>query len=270
VRLSGNVLALLAALCLAGCAVGSSGGEFHPRTENTLTVMTEPLPTPGFWEGSGDTPTGGAEYDLAKELAQRLGVDRVVVRTEAFSKIVAGDLGDADLALALITPTDARREVLDFTTPYLEASPTLLVKGDRDIPDVQTAQELRWVLGANTTFVALVDDQIRPDAPAVELEDRSAEIEAVADGTADVAMFDLPEAAAIVDQQPELSMAAKLDQAEPIAAALPKDSPNSQAVGAALRAMINDGTIDTITERWLGVSVTDAEGSVPLLRTNNP
>ena len=264
------MLACLAALCLAGCAAGSSSGEFDPRTENTLTVMTEPLPTPGFWEGSGDTPTGGAEFDLAKELAERLGVDRVVVRTEDFSKIVAGDLGDADVALALITPTDARRQVLDFTTPYLEASPALLVKGDREIPDVQTAQGLRWVLGANTTFVALVDDLIRPDAPPAELEDRGAEIQAVADGTADVAMFDLPEAAAIVEQQPELSMAAKLDQTEPIAAALPKDSANTEALGAALRAMINDGTIDTVTERWLGVSVSDAEGSVPLLRTDGP
>jgi ABC-type amino acid transport substrate-binding protein len=41
-------------------------------------------------------------------------------------------------------------------------------------------------------------------------------------------------------------------------------------VSAALRAMISDGTIDTITERWLGVSVSDAEGSVPLLRTGTP
>ena len=177
-KLAGTVLALLAALTVAGCtiAVGNSGGEFDPHTRNTLTVMTQPLPTPGFWEGSGDEPTGGAEYEIAKDLAKRLGVDRVVVRTEDFSQIVAGDLGDADLALALITPTDQRREVLDFTTPYLEAAPTLLVKGDREVADVQTAQELRWVVGANTTFVDIVDDRIQPDAPPVQIEDRAEEI----------------------------------------------------------------------------------------------
>jgi ABC-type amino acid transport substrate-binding protein len=81
-------------------------------------------------------------------------------------------------------------------------------------------------------------------------------------------MFDLPAAAAIVDQDPSLSMAAKLGQTEPIAAALPKGSSNTQAVGAALRAMINDGTIDAITKRRLGISITDAEDSVPLLRTD--
>ena len=34
--------------------------------------------------------------------------------------------------------------------------------------------------------------------------------------------------------------------------------------------MINDGSIDTITERWLGGPISDVEGSVPLLRTDNP
>ena len=43
-------------------------------------------------------------------------------------------------------------------------------------------------------------------------------------------MFDLPAAAAIVEQEPGLSMAAQLGDSEPIAAALPKDSPNTQAV----------------------------------------
>ena len=34
--------------------------------------------------------------------------------------------------------------------------------------------------------------------------------------------------------------------------------------------MISDGSIDTITEHWLGGSISDVEGSVPLLRTDNP
>ena len=144
------------------------------------------------------------------------------------------------------------------------------MKGDREVADVQTAQELRWVVGANTTFVDIVDTMIRPDAPPVQIEDRAEEVRMVADGEADVAMFDLPAAAAIVDQEPGLSMAAQLSDTEPIAAALPKDSPNTEAVGSALRAMISDGSIDKFTERWLGGSISDVEGSVPLLRTDNP
>ena len=54
-RLVRTALALLAALSVAGCAAGSSTGEFEPHTADTLTVVTEPLPTQGFWEGEGDT-----------------------------------------------------------------------------------------------------------------------------------------------------------------------------------------------------------------------
>ena len=115
-RRASSLLVLPIVVLAAGCGSGASG-TFEPTRAQTLTVMTQPLPTPGFWEGAGDRPTGGMEYGIARELAHRLGVDRVVVRTEPFSQIVGGDLGDADLALALITPTEQRDEVLDFSTP---------------------------------------------------------------------------------------------------------------------------------------------------------
>ena len=31
-----------------------------------------------------------------------------------------------------------------------------------------------------------------------------------------------------------------------------------------------DGTLDQLAERWLGVSLTDSEQQVPLLRTDQP
>jgi hypothetical protein len=31
--------------------------------------------------------------------------------------------------------------------------------------------------------------------------------------------------------------------------------------------MLADGTIDRLAERWLGVSITDSEADIPLLRT---
>ena len=67
---------------------------------------------------------------------------------------------------------------------------------------------------------------------------------------------------------PKLAVAAQLADTEPIAAALPEGSQNRQAVSSALRAMVADGTIDDLAERWLGESLSDSESNVPLLRTN--
>ncbi len=266
-------LLALAALVLAGCGggdgIGSSTGTFEPSRAGTLTVMTQPMPTDGFWEGTSENPTGGFEYEMAVDLAERLGLDRVEVRIAPFSRIVGGHLGGADLAMALITPTTERDEVLDFTTPYIDAAPALLVREGTEIPDVQTAQEMQFAVGRDTTFEDIVAEAIRPDAEPLRFENRNREIRSVLSGRADVAMFDLPAAEAIVNDDDRLAIAAKLSSTEPIAAALPDGSTNVDAVGSALRAMEADGTIDSLSEEWLGTSITDSENNVPLLRTSS-
>lgn len=270
--LARRALVLLLSLgALAGCGgstLDSAAGTFEPKRPGTLTVLTQPLPTTGFWEGAGSRPTGGLEYGMALELADRLGLERVAVRTAPFSRIVAGRLGDADLAMALITPTAERDEVLDFSTPYFDASPALLVREGTEVPDVQTAQELRWAIGRNTTFEAIVEEQIRPAAEPLRFESRQRELAALAAGRADVAMFDLPAAQAIVQANPRFAVAAKLSATEPIAIALPEGSDNVEAVSSALRAMLADGSLDELAERWLGEPIEAGEESVPLLRTD--
>jgi ABC-type amino acid transport substrate-binding protein len=207
------------------------------------------------------------EYEMAKDLAHHFGL-KLAIRTEAFSQIVSGHLDGADLALSLITPTSQREQVLDFSTPYIESSPALVVRAGTDVPDVKTAQGLRWTVGANTTFQSIVDDVIQPDKPPLLIEDRNDELVAVSSGKADVAMFDLPAAEAIANADPHFEVAAQLDETEPIAAALPKGSSNVDAVSSELRAMQADGTIDDLARQWLGISIQDMTNDVPLLRTS--
>jgi len=261
------VLAGLAAFAL-GCGGESASGTFEPATADTLTVVTEPLPIAGFWEGSDAKPTGGLEYAIAGELRQRLGVAKLVVRTRPFNQIASGDLAGADVALDLLTPTTAREKVLEFTTPYTQSPPAIVSRTGDDIPDVQTAQQRRWVVKRGTTFEDIIADQIRPDQPPIEVDTRAEVLEALATRRADAAMFDLPAAVAIAHEDPGLSVVARLASTEPIAAALPKGSKNAQAVGSALRAMDADGTIDRLAQRWLGTSLQDSANDTPLLRTD--
>lgn len=264
-----GALAIATAVLVAGCGgLSSAAGTFTPAHKGKLTVVTQTLPTSGFWLGSGDTPTGGMEYEMAKDLAKHFGL-KLAVRTETFSRIVSGNLGGADLALSLITPTNQREKVLDFSTPYIESSPALVVRTGTDVPDVQTAQGLRWTVGANTTFQNIVDDVIQPDKPPLLIEDRNDELVAVSSGKADVAMFDLPAAEAIAHADPHFAVAAQLAETEPIAAALPEGSSNVDAVSSALRQMQADGTIDDLAQQWIGISIKDATNNVPLLRTSD-
>jgi polar amino acid transport system substrate-binding protein len=264
-------LTLLAGVASAGCgnATGSkAAGTFTPRTPGVLTVATEQVPAAGFWEGTPQHLTGGFAYELARHLATRFGLDRVRVRVIPFDRIVAGQLGGADLAMSLITPTAKRDEVLDFSAPYLDAAPTILVRSGTGVPDLKTARELRWGVQQGTTLVSTTQNAIDPDAPIRFYGDQNALLSALRSGQVDAALFDLPAAVAFAKQSGgRLEVAAQLPESETIAAALPQGSDNLEAVDSAMRALTSDGTVKDLLEQWVGPDAADPEQNVPLLHT---
>lgn len=260
-------LALLSAgLAISGCVVrfgGGPTGEFSPVKPGVLTVTTERVPLAGFWLGTRQNPTGGFEYELAVAIAGQLGLDRVEIRTVPFERIIAGDLDGADLALRELTPTPERERNLDFSIPYLSAPPAALVREGETIPDLKTARELTWAVPAGTTLVDTVERVIAPDQVKIG-RTRGAVIRLIAEGKADAALFDLPVAMAVAyASNGRFDVAAQFQSDETLAAALPKDSPNLEAVNSAIRTLTTDGTISDLAEQWLGESLQAGSFTVP-------
>jgi ABC-type amino acid transport substrate-binding protein len=262
---------LLATIVLAGCGTHTSSpaaGTFTPRERGVLTVATSLVPSPGFWEGSVSHPTGGLEYELAKNLAERFGLKTVRIDVVQFHRIVAGRLGGADLALDLITPTSEREDVLDFSAPYLNAAPTVLVRSGTDVPDLHAAQDLRWGAVRATTFVGIIEQSIAPDAATRIYDNTDQMLTALERGTVDAVLLDMPLAVVTAERSHgRLRAAAKLPTREFIAAALPKGSSNVEAVDSAMRAFIADGTLEQLLRHWVGPAAADAGSAIPLLHT---
>ena len=234
-----------------------------------LTVATSSVPTPGFWEGTPRRLHGGLEYELARRLADRFGLGRVRVKVVHFHRIVAGELGGADLALALLTPTPEREEALDFSTPYLRSPPTVVVRSGTEVPDLADAEELRWGAVRATTFIDTIDNRIAPETTTRIFDRQSEMLAALEAGSIDAVLFDLPLAVAVADESHgRLEAVAQLPGPEEIAAALPKGSDNVEAVDSALRSFIADETIHDLLEEWVGPEAADAEHALPLLRTS--
>jgi polar amino acid transport system substrate-binding protein len=143
-----------------------------------------------------------------------------------------------------------------------------LVRAGVSVPDVQTAQGLRWAVESDTTLQSTLADVIQPYRSPLQFDTRQGVLAALRSGRADATLFDLPAAEAIANADPKLAVVAQLADPEPIAAALPPGSDNVQAVSSALRAMLADGTVDDLAQRWLGISLSDSEADVPLLRTS--
>lgn len=254
------------ALFSPGCTVefgAGPAGDFEPATAGVLTVATEKVPSAGFWLGTPQEPTGGFEYGLALAMADRFDLDRVEVRTVPFEKMIAGDLAGADIGLRQLTPTDERERSLDFSIPYLSAPPAALVRAGRSIPDMKTARDLAWAVPEGTTMVDILRERVRPDATRVGA-DRGAVVGMVLDGNADAALFDLPVAMALARASGGvLEVAAQFSGDEALAAALPKGSPDLEAVNSAIRSLTSDGTISRLAEKWLGEQLQAGSFAVP-------
>lgn len=258
-------------LMAGGCGIESTSpaaGSFTPHVRGVLTVVTSAVPSPGFWEGTPTAVWGGFEYELARDLAERFGLHGVRVEVEPFSRIVEGHLDGADLALALITPTSGRSQVLSFSSPYLDTAPTVLVRTGTPLSDLNAAEALRWGAVRDSTFVSMIDTLIAPSTPVRIFDHRTAMLAALLHGRIGAVLLDLPLAVETAQRSNgRLQAVAQLPLTEPIAAAMPKGSGNVQAVDSAIRAFVSDGTIDHLLAVWIGPVAANAENSLPLLQT---
>ncbi len=136
------------------------------------------------------------------------------------------------------------------------------------MPDLDSAQRLRWGAVRATTFVEIITDSIAPDGPTTIYDNTDEMLAALERGKVDAVLLDMPLAVATAGgSHGRLHAAAQLPTHETIAAALPKGSNNTEAVDSAMRAFTADETLHHLLETWVGSAAADAESSIPLLHT---
>ena len=238
----------------AGTTESATGdADFSPVTEDTLTVVTS-LPAPGFW--NGDDPaaiTGGYEYEIAVALQERLGLSDLEVVNVSFDQLVAGQVGDFDVALSQVTITDERREVVDFTEPYFESDQGVLVSEGTEVETVEDAEALQWGVQSGTTGADYIADVLQPDQEAQVFQDLSAGFAALEAGQLDAFMMDT---AIVLSQASESGgaqeVAAQFKTGEEYGGILPKGSENAEAINTILEELEADGSLSDFAEEWLG------------------
>jgi len=243
-------------------APATGDAEFTPVTDDTLTVVTN-LPGPGFWEGDDpDAISGGYEYEIAVALQERLELANLDINNVSFDQLVAGQVGDFDIALSQVTITDERQQVVDFTVPYFESDQGVLVEAGTEVATMEDAKALQWGVQTGTTGATYLADVVQPDQEAQVFQEFTAALAALDAGQVEAVMMDT----AIV-----LSQAAESDGAQEVVAQfktgeayggiLPKGSTNADAINAVLTELREDGSLSAFAEEWLGGDPT----AVPVL-----
>jgi polar amino acid transport system substrate-binding protein len=195
--------AMLAA-ALAGCGGGgtdaaapaappSPAGGGAPAVQliraGQLTTCTQ-LPYEPFQFRQGDRIVG-FDVDMVDLVAQRLGVPQQIVETP-FDNIQSGvalDTGLCDVGAAAMTITDARKQNLDFSDPYFDATQALLVPPNSPVTGADQLAGKRLGVQNGTTGQEYAQANLS-GAELVVFDDIGLQLTAVQTGEIDAAIND--------------------------------------------------------------------------------
>jgi polar amino acid transport system substrate-binding protein len=267
------------ALSLAACAPsptptiepsGSGSGDYV--TEGKLTIGTgEPAYYPWVID---DAPESGEGFEaaIAYAVAEELGfeaADVEWVRT-TFDQAIAPGPKDFDFNLQQFSITDERKESVDFSSPYYETTQVVITTEASKAAAAKTIADLKALLiGAQTgtTSFDAIEQQIQPTAGAQVFNTNDDAKLALESGTVDAIVVDLPTAfyltgveltgGLIIGQLPK----ADGKSGDEFGLVLPKGSPLTAKVTAAVDALRDSGRLDEIATEWLA----DA-ASAPVLK----
>src|SRR5262245_49203047 len=249
-------IALLAALALI--ATATAADPIVTVTPGQLTVGVS-LPSEGFEvgvaKGSQVTYAQGFDIDLARALAKRLGLARVAFVQSQFGRLFSSGAKPWDVAIAQITITDRRRRTAEFTRSYMRVDQGVLA-AQTVKPVPRTLADLRplriCALGkstgaevANTVIAPARSARLIGNVPTLMLDLQTGRCQAV--------VYDAPSLGSLKARAPDRygPFVGVIKTGERYGVALPKGSQLLTPVDAALGALITDGTVRRLQQKWL-------------------
>lgn len=207
-RLSAAALAALMTLGLTACSGGeeSSTAAKSGLEDGVLTVAMECAYAPYNWtqadDSNGAVPikdsnnyANGYDVIIAKKLAEELGVELEIVKSDWDSLIPAVQSGTVDCVIAGQSITADRMQQVDFTEPYFYATIVTLTKSDSQYASAASVADLSGATATsqmNTIWYNNCLPQI-PDANILPAQaDAPAMLVALNSGTCDIVVTDKP------------------------------------------------------------------------------
>nr|WP_296065399.1 basic amino acid ABC transporter substrate-binding protein [uncultured Actinoplanes sp.] len=255
-------VAILAAGGAAGCAKKDTGGTTSGGValvkSGVLTTCTH-LPYAPFQSKDASGKVVGFDVALIDLVAAKLGVKQEIVDTP-FEGIKSGaDLnsGKCDVAAAGMTITDERKQVLDFSEPYFDATQALAVPAGKEVKTLEELVGKRLGVQGGTTGEEYINAQVKAKGLKVEVvsyRDLAALQQALVTNQVVAAVNDLPVWNEYIKANPgKVAVAAGFDTGEKYGFAVKKGNAELlKAVNDAISAARADGTYDKIYAQWIG------------------
>jgi polar amino acid transport system substrate-binding protein len=229
------------------------------KSKGSLTVAADATYAPDEFIGSDGKTVIGMDADLAKAIAQVMGLS-ASVQNIPFDSIIPGlAAGKYDLGMSSFTDTLDREKTVDFVT-YATAGSSFYVAASGG-PSIATLDDLcGHKVGAEKGTTQADDataqskkctDAGKPAVSVSVFPDQNGVNLALSSGRVDVAMADTPVAAYAVEQSDgKFKLSGSSYGNAPYGIAMSKDSGLAPPVLAAVKALMADGTYKKILDYW--------------------
>jgi len=254
-KLSAKAAAILAvgALTLTACGGSStpaatSEGGVQLINAGKLTVCSD-VPYEPF-EFQKDGKIVGFDMDIANELAKDLKAELNVVDS-SFEAIETGTaLTGCDVSISSISITDTRKNVMDFSNPYLDDDLTLVATSSSGISNLDGAKGKKVGVQQATTGA---DYAAEKGLDAQQFEDTGLLVQALQAGTIDAALGNQSVLGYAIKDAPKFKAVEKFATGEQLGISIKKgNTAMADAVNATLKRLTDDGSMKKFETTWFG------------------
>jgi len=168
-------------------------------------MVTEPTETSEKIQGGGYAD--GYDVYFSRKIAEELGVEVEIVKLEWSGLTLALESGTIDLIIAGMSPTEERKQTVDFTNAYYTGKKVIVVRNDSKYLNAKSLEDFSGAtLSAqlNSLHYDLID-QVPGAIKGMPYENSPAKILAVQTGVLDGFIEDIDVAKAVVESNPDLT-----------------------------------------------------------------
>lgn len=221
----------------------------------TLKVVTDPSFVPFEMMDQETGEMIGFDMEIIREVANRAGFE-IDLNTMDFNGIIpALQTGNVDIAIAGITITEERQQIVDFSDPYYDSGLRILVREDNDSVEAMedlNGQKIGTKIGS-TSYDYLTrtlddNDGVTPYPGSSDM------YMALMSRAVDAVFYDAPNVGYFASTKGEgkVKTVGPLYEGQQYGIALKKGSEWLDKVNEALASIKEDGTYKEIYEKWFG------------------
>ena len=243
------------ALRMAGCSQPAStetADNGLKTVESGKLIMATSADFPPYEYYDGDQVVG-IDAEIAKAVADKLGLELVIEDTKFDSIIVGVQSGKYDIGCAGMTVTEERLQSVNFTSTYATGIQSVIVPEGSEITDVDTLLDGDYIVGVQigTTGDIYMTDDVGEDRIDRYQKGTDAII-ALTSGKVDAVVIDNEPAKAFVAANEGLVILDTAYAEEDYAMCLSKDNEDLlNAINGALDELEKDGTLDAIVAKYI-------------------